>query len=150
MEDQKGVECPENQALAEYMWKKMQEMTQNPKGLSENRQMILHRAYSSVCYSKIPIETIKEFSHIKGVQKWIIGLTQGFFSNSSGSPEHEDLPEKGKKINRTKHYMPQKNSVAYVLLITLYRGIASEKEFMRKQELIDEAEASGLSRAPIA
>ncbi|GAB4858442.1 Crossover junction endonuclease mus81 [Ancistrocladus abbreviatus] len=76
MEDQKRVECLENQALAEYMWKKMQEMTQNPKGLSENRQMILHRAY--------------------------------------------------------------------------YSGIASRKESMRKQELIDEAEASGLSRAPIA
>ncbi|GAB4858446.1 Crossover junction endonuclease mus81 [Ancistrocladus abbreviatus] len=95
MEDQKRVECPENQALSEYMWKKMQEMTQNPKGLSEIRQMILHRAYYSVCYSKISIETIEEFSHIKGVGKWIIGLMQGFFSNSSGSPEHEDFLEKG-------------------------------------------------------
>ncbi|KVI07434.1 DNA repair nuclease, XPF-type/Helicase, partial [Cynara cardunculus var. scolymus] len=46
-------------------------------------------------------------------------------------------------------YVPQKNSVAYALLITLYRGIANGNDFMRKQELIDAAEASGLSRSPI-
>ncbi|MQL86155.1 hypothetical protein Taro_018689 [Colocasia esculenta] len=45
--------------------------------------------------------------------------------------------------------MPQKNSVAYALLVTLYRGIAKGSSFMRKQELIDEAEACGLSRASI-
>ena len=32
----------------------------------------------------------------------------------------------------------------------LFRGTTNGNEFMRKQELIDAAEASGLSRVPIA
>lgn len=81
----------------------------------------------------------------------------------------------GKKKKGTKRYVPQKNSVAYTLLITLYRysaqiviffieflfkfmhnvrfiirGTTNGNEYMRKQELIDAAEASGLSRVPIA
>lgn len=81
----------------------------------------------------------------------------------------------GKKTKGTKRYVPQKNSVAYALLITLYRyngqivicfveflfkfmcnirftirGTTNGNEYMRKQELIDAAEASGLSRVAIA
>ncbi|KAM5558278.1 crossover junction endonuclease MUS81-like [Rosa sericea] len=62
------------------------------------------------------------------------------FRTSSGS---------AKRTKSTKRYVPQKNSVAYALLITLYRGTENGDEFMRKQELIDAAEASGLSRVPI-
>nr|XP_023918887.1 crossover junction endonuclease MUS81 isoform X1 [Quercus suber]POF02364.1 crossover junction endonuclease mus81 [Quercus suber] len=74
---------------------------------------------------------------------------QGFFETGSGSSEPEDLAGKGKKKKGMKRYVPQKNSVAYALLITLYRGTTNGNEFMRKQELIDAAEASGLSRVPI-
>lgn len=81
----------------------------------------------------------------------------------------------GKKTKGTKRYVPQKNSVAYALLITLYRyneqilvsfvevifklmgnvrfiirGTTNGNEYMRKQELIDAAEASALSRVAIA
>lgn len=80
----------------------------------------------------------------------------------------------GKRAKGTKRYVPQKNSVAYALLITLYRyngqiaisnveflfelicnvrfiirSTSNGNEYMRKQELIDAAEASGLSRVPI-
>lgn len=82
----------------------------------------------------------------------------------------------GKRNKGTKRYMPQKNSVAYALLITLYRWMANSmqsallrsskllfqqwkchdsrcttngEKFMHKQELIDATEASGLSRAPV-
>ncbi|XP_050234243.1 crossover junction endonuclease MUS81 isoform X2 [Mercurialis annua] len=74
---------------------------------------------------------------------------QGFFNSDHGSSELEDLTDKVKKGKEAKRYMPQKSSVAYALLITLYRETSDGNEFMRKQELIDAAEASGLSRAPI-
>ncbi|GAB2278433.1 Crossover junction endonuclease mus81 [Dionaea muscipula] len=144
------VQCSENEALAEYMKKKIQEMGQNPKGLNDNREMALHKAYSNLCCTKETIKTLKDFSQIKGVGKWIVGLMQGFFHNNVCTNEHGDLPEKGKRTCRNRRYVPQKNSVAYALLITLYRGTANGSEFMRKQELIDAAEASGFSRVPIA
>ncbi|KAG0481826.1 hypothetical protein HPP92_009910 [Vanilla planifolia] len=53
------------------------------------------------------------------------------------------------KAKEPKRYVTQKNSVAYALLITLYRGIANGVTYMMKQELIDAAEASGLSSVAI-
>ncbi|XP_057513441.1 crossover junction endonuclease MUS81 isoform X2 [Actinidia eriantha] len=149
MEEQMRVVCPDNKDLAEFMWKKRQEMAERPKGLSENIETTLHKAYSNVCNSKTPIRTLKEFSQVKGVGKWILRLMQEFFKTDSGASDHEDLTKKGKSKG-TRRYVPQKNSVAYALLITLYRGITSGRDFMRRQELIDAAEASGLSRASIA
>ncbi|KAF3647017.1 Crossover junction endonuclease MUS81 [Capsicum annuum] len=149
----KLVVCPENDELAEYMMNKMQEMAQSPEGISENISMILQKAYTNLCKSKTPIETLKQFSQVKGVGKWLLRLMKGFFEaddrGASSSEESEDFTEKGKKNKRTKRYMPQKNSVAYALLITLYRSTTDGEQFMHKQELIDAAEASGLSRAPI-
>ncbi|PSS09951.1 Crossover junction endonuclease [Actinidia chinensis var. chinensis] len=149
MEEQMRVVCPDNKDLAEFMWKKRQEIAERPKGLSENIEITLHKAYSNVCNSKTPIRTLKEFSQIKGVGKWILRLMQEFFKTDSGASDHEDLTKKGKSKG-TRRYVPQKNSVAYALLITLYRGTTSGRDFMRRQELIDAAEASGLSRASIA
>ncbi|KAM7472572.1 hypothetical protein LguiA_010755 [Lonicera macranthoides] len=149
MEKQRQVVCNDNKELANFIWDKRQEMAQRSKGISENIDMTLYKAYSNVCNCKNPITTIKEFAKIKGVGKWILRLMQGFFGTDSSASENEELTKKGKKINRTKRYMPQKNSVAYSLLITLYRGTSNGSNFMRKQELIDAAEASGLSRAPI-
>ncbi|KAM3358272.1 crossover junction endonuclease MUS81 [Capsicum galapagoense] len=149
----KLVVCPENDELAEYMMNKMQEMAQSPEGISENISMTLQKAYTNLCKSKTPIETLKQFSQVKGVGKWLLRLMKGFFEaddrGASSSEESEDFTEKGKKNKRTKRYMPQKNSVAYALLITLYRSTTDGEQFMHKQELIDAAEASGLSRAPI-
>ncbi|KAM0041895.1 putative NADH:quinone oxidoreductase/Mrp antiporter, membrane subunit [Helianthus debilis subsp. tardiflorus] len=81
-----------------------------------------------------------------GVGKWILKLMKDFFVDVA---ENEEIIQKGEKNKGSKPYMPQKNSVAYALLITLYRGTTDGTEFMRKQELIDAAEASGLSRSPI-
>ncbi|KAL6981030.1 Crossover junction endonuclease mus81 [Sarracenia purpurea var. burkii] len=150
MEKQRGVVCPENEDLAEFMWKKRHEMAERPKGLSENIDITLHKAYSNVCNSKSAIRTLKDLSQIKGVGKWILRLMQEFFETASGTSEHDDaLAKRGKRLKGNKRYMPQKNSVAYALLITLYRGTMSSSDFMHKQELIDAAEASGLSRVPI-
>ncbi|XP_040992657.1 crossover junction endonuclease MUS81 isoform X2 [Juglans microcarpa x Juglans regia] len=144
------VVCTENEGLVAYMWSKRQELAEKPKGISENVDMTLSKAYSNICNSKNPIKTLKDLSQIKGVGKWILRLMQGFFEAGSGGSEPEDLSKEGKRRKGTKRYVPQKNSVSYALLIALYRGIANGKEFMRKQELIDAAEASGLSRVPIA
>ncbi|VVB11021.1 unnamed protein product [Arabis nemorensis] len=77
---------------------------------------------------------------------------KGYFDTETANSEQEDLPEHpaGKKTKERKRYIPQRNSVAYALLITLHRGTPNEKDFMRKQQLIDAADASGLSHAPVA
>ncbi|PKI62995.1 hypothetical protein CRG98_016634 [Punica granatum] len=151
MENQMRVFCSENEGLAQYMRHKTQELADAPKGLSENTSMTLNKAYLSVCSSKTPITSLKEFSQVKGVGKWILRVMKGFFENDSQGSDPENLNnKKGKKNSKgSKRYLPQKNSVAYALLITLYRGTSNGNEFMHKQELIDAAEASGLSRAPI-
>ncbi|KAG4164407.1 hypothetical protein ERO13_A13G013200v2 [Gossypium hirsutum] len=91
-----------------------------------------------------------KISMTSSVGKWIIVLMRGYFDSGSGSSEPEEITRKGKKNKGNRRYLPQKNSVAYALLITLYRETADGNEFMHKQDLIDAAEASGLSRAPIA
>ncbi|KAK2440171.1 Restriction endonuclease, type II superfamily protein [Trifolium repens] len=149
MENQTRVLCPENEELASFMKNKWKEMASQPKGLSDNIEMALSKAHFNVCNSKNPIRTIKDFSTVKGVGKMMLRLMQGFFGTGSGGTEPDELTKKGKKAKGTKRYVPQRNSVAYALLITLYRGTSNGNEFMRKQELIDAAEASGLSRAPI-
>lgn len=149
MENQGRVVCPENEELAAFLWRKRQEMAEQPKGISENIDLTLYRAYSNVCRSEVPVKTLKEFSQIKGVGKWILRLMQEYFKTDSGTSEPQDLSEKGKKAKGTKRHMPQKNSVAYALLIALYRGTATGSDFMGKQDLINAAEASGLSRVPI-
>ncbi|KAK7276951.1 hypothetical protein RIF29_18100 [Crotalaria pallida] len=150
MENRNRVRCPENEELASYMWKKWKEMAEKPKGISDNIEMALSKAHLNVCHSKNPIPSIKDFSQVKGVGKMILKLMQGFFGTSSGAPEPDELTKNGKKTKGAKRYVPQRNSVAYALLLTLYRGTSNGNEFMHKQELIDAAEASGLSRVPIA
>ncbi|KAL4600799.1 hypothetical protein ACB092_11G225500 [Castanea dentata] len=150
MENQdRRVLCLENAELAAYLLSKRQELADKPKGITENVDATLSKAYSNICNSKTHIQTLKDLSQVKGVGKWILKLMQGFFETGSGSSEPEDLAGKGKKKKGMKRYVPQKNSVAYALLITLYWGTTNGNEFMRKQELIDAAEASGLSRVPI-
>ncbi|XBJ08132.1 hypothetical protein VPH35_013517 [Triticum aestivum] len=48
-----------------------------------------------------------------------------------------------------KPYVPRLKSAAYAIMITLYREMERGKEFMMRQELIDAAEASGLSHHAI-
>ncbi|XP_024970898.1 crossover junction endonuclease MUS81 [Cynara cardunculus var. scolymus] len=143
------VVCSENVELVEFMLKKQKEMEDTPKGISESNAMTLLKASKNVCSSKTPIKTLKDFSKVKGVGKWILRLMKDFFNTDSDAAENEGMIQRGGRNKGNTQYVPQKNSVAYALLITLYRGIANGNDFMRKQELIDAAEASGLSRSPI-
>ncbi|XP_024005271.1 crossover junction endonuclease MUS81 isoform X2 [Eutrema salsugineum] len=152
MDDERRVLCPENQGLADYVLQKKREYADKPKGLSENLERTFLKAYRNVCDSKDPISTLKDLSQIKGFGKWMLKMMKGYFDTGAGSSEQEDLPENsdGKKAKGKRRYIPQRNSVAFALLITLHRETANGKEFMRKQELIDAADASGLSHAPVA
>ncbi|CAL4945570.1 unnamed protein product [Urochloa decumbens] len=139
------VQHPENEALSRFFLEKWRAMMEEPDGLSENNYLTIAKANRSLCAAKEPIRTLKDFSKIKGVGQWLIRLMEGFFADSS-----QDSPSaKGKKTRGPKSYLPRKNSAAYAILITLYRAKMKGKEFMLKQELIDAAEASGLSRDAI-
>ncbi|KAH6810674.1 Restriction endonuclease [Perilla frutescens var. frutescens] len=150
MDNPRKTACRENEEVAAYLLNMRNELAQSSKGISDNMDMTLSKAYSNICNYRNPIRNLKELSQIKGVGKWILKQMQGFFQMDSGPSDNEDLTKKGDKNKGPKRYVPQKNSVAYALLITLFRGIENGNEFMRKKELIDEAETSGLSRVPIA
>ncbi|KAL3645249.1 Crossover junction endonuclease mus81 [Castilleja foliolosa] len=149
MEKRNKAACPENEEVAAYLLNKRQELAQSAKGISENMDMTLSKAYSNICNCHTPIKSLRDLSQIKGVGKWILKQMKGLFETDSNPSEKDDLTRKGNKNKGPKRYVPQKNSVAYALLITLFRGTNNGKEFMHKNELIDAAETSGLSRAPI-
>jgi hypothetical protein len=64
---QRAVLCPENKDLAAYLLSKRQELAEKPKGISENVDKTLSKAYSNICYSKTPITTLKDLSQLKYV-----------------------------------------------------------------------------------
>lgn len=150
MNNARKTACPENEEVAAYLMNKRHELAQSSKGISDNMDMTLSKAYSNICNYQNPIRNLKDLSQIKGVGKWILKQMQGFYQTDSGPSENDELTTNGDKNKGPKRYVPQKNSVAYALLITLFRGIENGNEFMHKKELIDAAETSGLSRVPIA
>ncbi|KAI3955055.1 hypothetical protein MKW98_005058, partial [Papaver atlanticum] len=153
--DDKPVLCSENEPLVLFIKKKRQEMKETAKGISEYTDSTLYTAYASICKKKKPVRTPLEFIKIKGIGQWTLKLCEEFFKTNSDCSEQEDDEEeegssqKGKKSKGKRRYLPQKNSVAYALLITLYKGTLNGNAYMKKQELIDATEASGLSRVPI-
>lgn len=60
--------CPENEDVAAYLLNKRQELAQSPKGISENMDMTLSKAYSNICNCKTPIKTLRDLSQIKWAQ----------------------------------------------------------------------------------
>ncbi|XP_057773896.1 crossover junction endonuclease MUS81 isoform X2 [Salvia miltiorrhiza] len=150
MDNARKAACPENEEVAAYLMNKRHELAQSSKGISDNMDMTLSKAHSNICNYQNPIRNLKDLAQIKGVGKWILKQMQEFFQMDCGPSEIENLTKKGNKNKGPKRYVPQKNSVAYALLISLFRGIENGNEFMHKKELIDAAETSGLSRVPIA
>ncbi|KMS99152.1 hypothetical protein BVRB_2g047480 isoform C [Beta vulgaris subsp. vulgaris] len=148
--EQRAV-CEENNALVEYMRKWWTEMAENkPKNYTPNTEKNIRTAFTNVCKHKTPITTLKEFKDIKGIGRWFLTEMREFFNSIPGASQDDGLAKGGKKARGARSYLPQKNSVAYALLISLYRERIKGIEFMHKQELIDAAEASGLSRVAIA
>ncbi|XP_023634948.1 crossover junction endonuclease MUS81 isoform X2 [Capsella rubella] len=149
MVDERRVLRRENQGLADYVLKKKrEEHAARPNGLSENMERTFVKAYRNVCDAKVSVDSLEELSQIKGFGKLMLKLMQGYFVTGAASSQQEDLS--GKKAKGTERYIPGRNTTTYALLITLHRETENGKKFMRKQELIDAAEASGLAHEPIA
>ncbi|WVZ67444.1 hypothetical protein U9M48_016519 [Paspalum notatum var. saurae] len=157
---QLAVHSPENEALSRFFLEKWRSMMREPDGLSENNYLVFAKANRSICGSKEPIRSLNDLLKIRGVGPWIIKHMKEFFAESSQhlSPEgnavnlaesSQESPAKGKTKREPKCYVPRKNSAAYAILITLYKQKINGKDFMMKQELIDAAEASCLSRDAI-
>ncbi|KAF0926787.1 hypothetical protein E2562_027395 [Oryza meyeriana var. granulata] len=146
------VHLRENEVVAQCVLEKWRSMEEKPGGLKENLAHTLYKSYRNVCATKEPIRTLKDLYEIKGVGKWVIRQLKGSFPESSpdlSPPESNTAREKGKKAGGSKRYVPQKNSAAYAILITLHRETLNGKSHMKKQELIDATEGSGLSQSAI-
>ncbi|EOA18708.1 hypothetical protein CARUB_v10007286mg [Capsella rubella] len=151
MVDERRVLRRENQGLADYVLKKKrEEHAARPNGLSENMERTFVKAYRNVCDAKVSVDSLEELSQIKGFGKLMLKLMQGYFVTGAASSQQEDLSGNHVKAKGTERYIPGRNTTTYALLITLHRETENGKKFMRKQELIDAAEASGLAHEPIA
>ncbi|KAK1669845.1 hypothetical protein QYE76_058004 [Lolium multiflorum] len=135
------VRLPENEELAcKILEKHRSMMAEQPGGLSEHQGQALSAAYRGVCLANLPFRTPSDLSRIKGVGDWVVHVMEESF------PESNTPGQTGKKRKQKKPYAPQIGSAPYAIVITLYRELMRGKDFMLKQELIDAAEASGLSR----
>ncbi|KAF7111370.1 hypothetical protein CFC21_111394 [Triticum aestivum] len=147
------VSLPENEEVATRIFEKHRSMAaQQPGGLPEHQARAIAAAYSGVCAAKEPIRTPGDLARLKGVGGWVVDVMEDSFPGSSLhlSPPRSNTPgETGKKNTRNKPYVPRLKSAAYAIMITLYREMERGKEFMMRQELIDAAEASGLSQHAI-
>lgn len=65
MEGQSGAACPSNEGLVHFMLQAKVELSQAPKGLSENAEATLARAIHNVSRSRSPISSLKELSQVK-------------------------------------------------------------------------------------
>ncbi|KMZ58644.1 hypothetical protein ZOSMA_75G00760 [Zostera marina] len=138
------IQCADNETLVAYFLSKRKELVDADK-ISDNLEATLSVAHRNITTCKTPIQTIQDLSKIKGVGLWILKRMEEFFSNTTT----EKLPQKGKRAKGSKPYLPKKKSVAYALLITLYRELMNGRDYMKKQELIDAAGGSGLCEASI-
>ncbi|XBI31568.1 hypothetical protein VPH35_055123 [Triticum aestivum] len=147
------VNRPENEEVAAWLFLKHRAMAeQQPGGLPEHQARALSTAYRCVCATNVPIRTFGDLARLRGVGGWVVDVMEDSFPGSSLdlSPPRSNTPgETGKKNTRNKPYVPWLKSAAYAIMITLYREMERGKEFMMRQELIDAAEASGLSQHAI-
>ncbi|KAA6423147.1 MAG: crossover junction endonuclease MUS81-like, partial [Trebouxia sp. A1-2] len=82
---------------------------------------------------------------------------RGGFSDENGIPPGEEAAELGSQAGRKKsktskakqEYIPGPGTANWVFLLMLVKHLRGSKTFMTKTELIDTAEASGLSAKPI-
>ncbi|KAJ7533191.1 hypothetical protein O6H91_13G036900 [Diphasiastrum complanatum] len=151
------VVCEENETLASFIHEKYEAfLLKQP--YSENLDATLSKAYKNVCEWKDPIRSLQDASKIRGIGNWMLKLLKDFFVDNGNLSQPSPLEQSPqgwlhvyttKRRKAAKRYLPQKNSAAYAILITLYKAIMGGKEFMLKQELIDATEASGLSKTSI-
>ncbi|XP_051228193.1 crossover junction endonuclease MUS81 isoform X1 [Lolium perenne] len=135
------VHLPENEDVAGKILEKHRSMAEQPGGLSGQQALDLSAAYRGVCAAKQPIRTSRDLLRTKGVENWVFNFMKDSFPSSSPDLSPQEVNER--------KYVPRKNSAPYAIVITLYREMVRGKNYMMKQELIDAAEASGLSESAI-
>lgn len=135
------LHLPENEEVAVKLLEKHRSMAEQPGGLSEKQGVELSAAYRGVCAAKQPIRTPRDLLRTKGVENWVFNVMKDSFPSSS--------PDLSSHEANKRKYVPRKNSAPYAIVITLYRAMIRGKHYMMKQELIDAAEASGLSESAI-
>ncbi|KAH9295696.1 hypothetical protein KI387_039284 [Taxus chinensis] len=148
MASRRNVACLENETLAKFVFEKWEEMAVK-ETFTDRLNATFSKAYKNLCDHKDPIFDLKGASKIKGVGKWMLTLLKQYFESNKDDSSQEVLEPRAKKGRGSGRYLPQKSSAPYAILITLYRETQNGKDYMLKQELIDAAEASGLSRMPI-
>lgn len=138
--------CVENEALALYILEKREAFVAK-EGYKEKLDATLTKAYRNVCDCKHPICSLRDASQVHGIGQWMLKLLKGFFPDPPDVSQEAICKASGDKARR--RYVPQKSSAPYAILLTLYKAMQEGRECMKKQELIDAAEASGLSRMSI-
>ncbi|KAK3166482.1 hypothetical protein QOZ80_1AG0046330 [Eleusine coracana subsp. coracana] len=139
---------------------KWQSLMNEPDGLSATQSLALANAKRSISCAQERIRTLDDFKEIKGVGRWLTFHMKEFFGEhiQDLSPAKADVARGSgnqlhvsrKETRGSKPYRPRKNTAAYAILITLLRENIKGKSEMLKQELIDAAEASGLSQEGIS
>ncbi|KAF6988118.1 hypothetical protein CFC21_005698 [Triticum aestivum] len=134
------VSLPKNEEVAARIFEKHRSMAaQQPAGLPDHQHQAraLCTAYTGVCAAK-------------GVGGWVVDVMEVSFQGPALiCPLREVIHQEKRKNTLNKPYVPWLKSAAYAIMITLYREMERGKEFMMRQELIDAAEASGLSQHAI-
>ncbi|KAH7332026.1 hypothetical protein KP509_20G064400 [Ceratopteris richardii] len=141
------VRCVENEPLAMFILEKRQALI-DKEGYKERLDATLSKAFRNICECERPICSLSDANQIRGIGQWTLKLLKGFFPDSN----HTSREASGKEASRNKpkrRYVPQKSSAPYAILLTLYKAMQEGRDHMKKQELIDAADASGLSRMSI-
>ncbi|KAM0912298.1 hypothetical protein ACQ4PT_012970 [Festuca glaucescens] len=151
------VHLPENEDVAGKILEKHRSMAEQPGGLPGQQALDLSAAYRGVCAAKQPIRTPRDllrtkYAMLPTVSSLTLGaklaVTLGFGRFWSVYDRFGGNAALMWRANERK-YVPRKNSAPYAIVITLYREMVRGKNYMMKQELIDAAEASGLSESAI-
>eukprot|EP00850_Spirogloea_muscicola_P014143 SM000099S25249 [mRNA] locus=s99:451343:456528:- [translate_table: standard] len=164
--------CPANQGLADRL-AGLLEALPRLKRYKESWGATIRRALRSVCDADCAVATIRDFqklrrvaasSRLAGVGAWVAGQVHGHFKQAAAPPpaaaagaslaaaagEPHQASHPAARQRASKPYKPGVGTAPFALLITLYRRKYEQgDEYMLKEALIDETEASSLSTRPI-
>ncbi|KAF6988117.1 hypothetical protein CFC21_005697 [Triticum aestivum] len=144
------VSLPKNEEVTARIFEKHRSMAaQQPASLLDHQARALCAAYTGVYAAKEPVRTPGDLARLKGVGGWVVDVMEDSFQGPALICPLREVIHQEKRNTLNKPYVPRLKSAAYAIMITLYMEMERGKEFMMRQELIDAAEASGLSQHAI-
>eukprot|EP00850_Spirogloea_muscicola_P021374 SM000246S08217 [mRNA] locus=s246:150341:155513:- [translate_table: standard] len=166
--------CPANQGLADRLAGLLESLPRQER-YKESWGATIRRALRSVCDADGAVATIRDFQKLRrapassrlecrGVGAWVAGQVHGHFKQAvapppaaaagassaaaAGEPHQASHPAARQRAN--KPYKPGVGTAPFALLVTLYRRKYEQgDEYMLKEALVDETEASNLTNRPI-